>query len=255
MTKLLITSFFALLQMSVFCQDFLRQNTKITFDNENYLIFEDVGRIQRENSMTGGKYVLLHITRGNSKYDVALVNTKYDLNDTRYSIISSQVEYIKYRDKDSIWVISRQGHNGDRALLYDIVNKQPIRSYGGYSFKLSPDARQIAYYRRLNNNRNTLVFIGDVLVYPKISPVAAFKNKEGAIQSFVKDSVPSEDESSIEWKNNNELEFRVKEEPKGIKPYISKMKISDITTSGTTLNINRIRIERNTSMIGNTERS
>jgi hypothetical protein len=230
MRTMVVILAFAYIARGSVADDFVEQGARISFDAKNFLTFEDVGRatIVRDGikSVTFGKFIKLHIQRGERTYDVALTNPKYDQDDPRYRLIISNVSEIKYKDIDHVWVIS-YGHSICQALLFNIDKRCAAGSYYGKGFALSPNSRNIAFYHEYENMQ--LVFVNDVMVYPNIEggftiwePTARRgsetirKADKETIAEYLKNVAIDRNaiQSRIDWKGDAELEFEVKEKPK-----------------------------------------
>ena len=248
---------------------FLNQNEKIVFDDANYLLFEDVGRITHtdENGniagRTAGKYVRLHICRDGKEYDINLTNPKYsEQNYPTYLLIMPEVKEIKYRDKDNVWIISRVGHLSDGALLFNIVTQKVESSYTGApgSFDLSPDASTIAYYYYFMDDRHgrhhIAVFVNGVMIYPTIMGGFYFRFWEGFIGPRTKEGVPfneitksyptSDIETPIVWKSADTVEFAVKENvDKTSETQSLKYIVSGLSSQDTSITLENIHVQKN----------
>jgi hypothetical protein len=190
---------------------YVAQNAKIEFDRSNYLVFEDVERITSETGVRFGKYVVLHAVRDGNKDDI----------DLRDILSTTQVETIKYVDKAKVWIIYRRGHLLDGALLLDLASKRALHKYDGNYFSLSPDGKNIAYFRTYDKDSSTkvyLVFINDTMVYPALQdgvvwsvmsqPQTPDGRSLGDKFSRIEQSEPL---TRLIWKNAKDLEFTIAE--------------------------------------------
>jgi len=256
---------------TTFAFDFVQQGAKVSFNDCNYIVLEDVGRITRTNlltsateGMTFGKFIRLHVCRDEHRYDVDPVNPAYDKDDTRYPLISPQVREIRYRNKDAIWIISRQGHRGDSAILFDIVKGKVLLHYSGVGFCLSPDGQKIAFYHDANHDFQIIAFVNDVMVYPfKESfdwpPRNPPRTKAGVLyDEFVKEAPDSAIETPIIWKDQDTIQFTVREYPatqprvlgrephRPDEPGMERVQciVSDLRTSDTAINIGDVHVKQ-----------
>lgn len=249
---------------------FIGQNAKVSFDEANYLVFEDVGRIEDFTSgvldhIRFGAFIRLHVCRDGNKYDIDLVDPAYSKDDVRYPLISPQARQIRYKNKEEIWIISRGGHRGDQAILYDLAKKRTLYDVGGARFSLSPDADKIAYCCAANSDLQIVVFVNDMMVYPvkgifKWSPGNAPRTEKGVLWSdYVKDAPDSWIEGAIVWKDSNTIQFTMLEYPPRVPRSLDNKEahypgepplataqyvVSDLRTSGTAIVSENVRIAR-----------
>lgn len=204
---------------------FLPQNTKIAFDERNYLYFEDVGRSQVSDGASTtqhtrfGRFVRLHCHREGKEQAIDLVDTNFNKDDPRHLIINPEVKKIEYRDKEHIWVISRGGHLGDSALLFNIVDQKSLLLLGGTGFTLSDDKCKIAYIKRYNiykENPGFAIFVNKTMVYPQVSKNLTFawgdEPKDASGRTYVELAersgiIKSNPSGSIRWLKNDTIQF------------------------------------------------
>jgi hypothetical protein len=84
--------------------DFLEQAAKIAFDENNFVVFEDVGRKTDAGGFSAGTAVRLHVMRDGATSVIVL---------TQEDDTGSQVKEIRYDDKDHLTITSRLGHRAD----------------------------------------------------------------------------------------------------------------------------------------------
>jgi hypothetical protein len=116
---------------------FLSQWTKVSHDDQNYVIFEDIGRkTYGGGGMTSGAGVRLYVVRDGQFRDIDLSGEFY---------IHGQVWSITYEDKDRVWIASRLGHRGSGKVLVNLVTgkvEQRLDNLGfgdGGTYKPSED--------------------------------------------------------------------------------------------------------------------
>jgi len=248
---------------------FIEQNAKVSFDEANYQIFEDIGRIDHFssgilNGTTFGSFIRLHVCRDGNKYDIDLVDPIYNKDDIRYPLIKPMAKEIRYKNKQEIWLISRQGHRGDSAILYDIAKKRILLDYGGIRFSLSPGADRIAFWNRANYDLQMVVCVNDLIVYPvkgvlKWSRGNPPRTESGVLWSeYVRDAPDSAIESPILWKDSHTIQFTISEYPPRLprtldsephrpdEPGMTRVQyvVSDLRTSGTAILGENVRIAR-----------
>lgn len=142
---------------------FLEQGAKVSFDDKNFLVFEDVGRSSYGGGFTAGSGVRLHVTRdGQSK----TINLPED------SGVTSQVEEIRYTGKDRVWITSRLGRMAYGVALINLASGGVERHYAGAagSFTFSPDGERVAYYNYPDPRRSECVevYVNDLMIYPRV---------------------------------------------------------------------------------------
>jgi hypothetical protein len=239
MKRILLCTVFLISTANAFGLDEVNQNEKITYDNNNYLFFEDVGRNTlydngRVISLTYGKFVRLHVHRDSKQYDVDLVDTQYDPSDSEYPVVAPRVVAIKYADKDNVWLVN-QSHIGQGCTLYNIVEKKVVKEYGGLQVEISPDGNKVAivtrYFRESTGRRTDyFVFVNDTMVFPYVEPGFTVWKWGGG--SRLEDRIRKADGTNvadflskkhftaahlvpqIEWKDKDTVIFHVKDDAK-----------------------------------------
>lgn len=190
------------------------QDEKIVFDKDNYLVFEDVGRISTERTLHFGAGVRLHAMRDGkaAAYDL----TELSKSPTR--ALSSRVIEIRYRDKNRVWILSELSHVLSGAILYNLATRQVEWHVWGAYMKISPNARHLAFtVPRGYKHHCPAVFVDTLMAYPKIEPgftdpKAYTPQKENGKEwnTFVSfDKAMKTVVSDIQWLNNGEIEFTV----------------------------------------------
>ena len=255
---------FVIIAVTAFAQSsggsYVDQNAKIMYNEANYLVFEDVGRIEYKNAAgkvqgtTFGRYVRLHIYRDGEQCDIDLANPPYTENDYPLNLlIKPDVKVLKYKDKDNIWVIARQGHLGDEAILFNIVTKEVLVRYGGNDFELSPNMGMVAYYYSYGKDQHYVVFVNDMMVYPNImgpflwKMFSVPKTKEGVPFNEITKNYPTCDiETPIVWKNADTVEFAVKEKvDKTSETQSLKYVVSGLSSRDTSVTLQNIHVQKN----------
>lgn len=208
--------FLAITLFGSFAQaEHVKQNAKIVFDKENYLIFEDVGRVESDNNIAFGKMIVLHVMREGKKTDLDLGALNLQSN----TPLSTEVNQIQYRDKDRVWILSRLGHILDGAILFNLATKKVDWKRAAIHLTLSPDARHLAYAFSVDRQMDCpMIFVNTVMVYPKVIPGFTRQSQTGlgdpikedgseSYQSLSKNQKTMHLCSEIKWINNGEIHF------------------------------------------------
>lgn len=214
----------------------IEQNAKISYDKDNYLVFEDVGRKTdydangQATSWTYGKFVRLHVHRDGKQFDIDLVDPKYSKQDPSYKIVAPRTVSIQYADKDDVWFVN-ESHTGQWCTLFSLKEKKAVKNYWGLQIEISPDGGKVAIVaddKREDTERNQyLAFVNDVMVFPYVEPgftrwdlfsinlehrivkangvsAADFLNKKPPVAGHL---VPE-----IEWIDKDSVKFHVKDQ-------------------------------------------
>ena len=210
--------FFILLSNASF--SYLKQWEKIEYDADNYLIFEDVGRVvKNETSVYYGDYIRLHLVIDGKPSKLELREIMFPV---RKHPISSMVRIILYSDKTRIWMISRLGRRLDGAVLLDLMTGEIKKEHYGKNFCFSKDRESIAFrYPMGSMNSKNAIFVDDMMVYPKIESgftVTTFegpRKTDGTRYGTVIDPSQMPDlcilRTPIIWWENSKIEFVLRE--------------------------------------------
>ncbi|MCE5228646.1 hypothetical protein LLG95_03510 [bacterium] len=237
MEKILILAIFVMLNTSnLFGASIIKQKEKISFDAHNYLIFEDVGRVEMKEAgqeYTGfGKFLRLHVCRDGKQIDIDMIDKKYPPEDPAYQLVAPHVTLIKYMDKDNIWFVN-ESHALNWATLYNLAKEKIVKQYFGVHVQLSPDARKVAtiaeFVRKSTGyKKEYVVFVNDMMVFPYVEPEFKLwdkfspqvedriKKTDGVSLSDFMDSkikIPNPQGrvySKISWNGKGEISFHVK---------------------------------------------
>lgn len=223
------------------------QNAKIVLDEANHLVFEDVGRVEGPGGgIIAGQSVRLHVTRDNKQYEVDLSS------DT----ISSEMNEIRYVDRDRIWMVAREGHLWNKAVLFDLDKRKVVASYVGGMFTLSPGAGKIAYIRENARQRTTAVFVGYTMVYPVVETGYVRQNYDFEApwkldgtsyrEAFKKaDLISSRVTGDLAWTTSSTLSFKVQESSAGTEQARSAaFTITGITGAEDEISTATVRVKR-----------
>lgn len=142
---------------------YLEQAAKITFDENNFVIFEQV-----DNAVPGSESreqgVRLHITRDGQEKTMGFVGYPGD------TVVGYNVDNIQYAGKDHLWVTSRLGPRANAVALLNLTSATTELSYAGGWFAFCPDGKRVAYYEFAGSrSRQTLqVCVNDLMIYPEV---------------------------------------------------------------------------------------
>ena len=179
---------------------FLSQDAKIVFDERNYVVFEDVGRVTRDGGFTAGSAVRLHVTRDGQSKTVEPAG------------IASQVDHIHYADKDHVWITARLGHMGYGVALVNLASGTTELSYSGLgeSFAFSPDGKRVAYlqYAHPKKSQGVEVYVNDLMVFP-IVKVGVEVPQTGEEWVAREKRSPGTYGSSLRWRDDDTLTFLI----------------------------------------------
>lgn len=208
----LVMAFLIMISTTRSAVAFLPQNTKITFDTTNTLIFEDVGR----HDGFSGDHILLHVTRDGKPLDINLAGIMKNSSVP----LAHQVEEIRYRDRDRIWIISRLGHRLNGVVLFNIMTQKVEWQRDGVDFSLSPDARHVAYsYPMAGWYECPAVFVNTVMVYPKFVSGFTGPGRLGGPEkedgTHARNFLPPKNNlmtlaSEIKWLSNGSIQFNMR---------------------------------------------
>lgn len=242
----------------------LSQNDKVSLDDSNYLIFQDIGRVTTHDEATSatnvsiGKFVRLRVHRDGQDYDVDLLNESPNEKDRRPDLISSQVKEIRYRDRDHVWLIAREGPLADSAMLLNIVTKKPELSFYGQTFRLSPDASMIAhtdcYPSRDRSQECVIVFVNDAMVFPLVRTFALRaglrdqspdpETPQGVdLYKYARTTtIPRGELTALEWVGPDRLKVEIKVGAQPDKTRTLRYDVSGLQCEGTSLQTNGIKV-------------
>ncbi len=180
---------------------FLTQGTMIRFDDNNNVVFTDIGRtesisITGSGGRTFGHHVHLDGLRDGVKFSADL------LSDMAEPLISSQVQKIAYADKDHIWIIARLGHLADKTILFNLATQKVDRDYTGVWMTLSPNLKHVAYFTQAPTHWEC--YVDGLAIYPSLGAVTL--NGGASQQPPFSYGIPP-----LQWDGDNAVTFTIAE--------------------------------------------
>ena len=136
-----------------------RPGDRVSFDNENFVVFERPD----EATYAAGSTALLVVTRDGTTSTITWTPDNS-------AVRGSSPAQIHYCGKNHIWVISRLGHRMDGAVLLDLRTQRTVRFYHGSNFEPSPDGSRIAnaFPAGMVAPCGVWVYVDDMRLYPTI---------------------------------------------------------------------------------------
>jgi hypothetical protein len=242
----------------------LSQNDKVSLDDSNYLIFQDIGRVTTHDEATSttgitvGKFVRLRVHRDGQDSNVDLLNESPNQKDRRPDLISSEVKEIRYRDRDRVWLIAREGPLADSAMLLNIVTKKAELRFLGTRFRLSPDASMVAYtdiyLSRDPSQERVIVFVNDAMAFPLVK---TFSLKAGVrdqspdpetpagvdLYKYARTtSIPRGELTALEWVGPDRLKVEIKAGAQPDKIRTLRYEVSGLQCEGTSMKTDGIKV-------------
>lgn len=195
---------------------YVPQGAVIRFDEDTYLQFEDVGRVEQPSAIRFGRAITLHVThRGETK---TIRNIPTEVAADFY--LTSKIFKIAFADEDHVWVLSSLSRRFSGGVLIDLRSSSLKKRFKGQDITLSADGRHVAYSFQLPKV-GAAVFIDDAMVYPNYEPgfvhagVVEPEKENGQTASEL--AIPKGSFydvnllAPLKWNNSNDLEFLIQE--------------------------------------------